>query len=168
VSYFPQQFVVEVGGARKEFIQPGLEGLHWYGVLVIFHFFVCVGVGKYFFDKGGVVVGPIAGKTRHHSPREELNPIGLFLNVFLKGEHEVRGSFGVVLKVSLRSGVVRGLILLDLRLKFLQSLISFSVLVLVLLQLSPMKGFLALDGFDESLGHLYDGFRVIRGKGEEV
>jgi hypothetical protein len=31
-----------------------------------------------------------------------------------------------------------------------------------------MKVFPAFDGFDEPLGHLYDGFRVIGGKGEEV
>jgi hypothetical protein len=110
-----------------------LEGLYWRCVFVILHFFVCVGVGKYFFDKGGVAGGAIAREACHHSPRKELDPIGLFPDVFLKGEHEVGSPLGVVPEVSFRLGMVGGLILSEPCCEFLQSFISHLVSMLVLL-----------------------------------
>jgi hypothetical protein len=132
-SYFPQQLVIEIGRASEEFVQPGLEGLHGHGVFVIFHFFVCIGVSKYFFDKGGVVASLVAGEACHHSPRQESDPVGLLPDVFLKEEHEVGSPLRVVPEVSLGSGVVGGLILPDSCLELLQSFVLLSVLVLVLL-----------------------------------
>jgi hypothetical protein len=166
--HLPQQLVVEVGRAREELVQPRLEGLHRRRVFVIFHFFVRIGVGKYFFDKGGVVAGSITGQPCHHSSGEELDPISLLPNVFLKRKHEVWGSFGVVLKIPFWSGMVGSLVLSDLHFELLQLLISFLVLASVLLQLPPVKGFSAFDGFDKPPSHLHDRLRVVGGEGEEV
>jgi hypothetical protein len=166
--HFSQQLVIEVGGACKELIQPGLEGFDGHCVFVIFHFFVCVGVGKYFFDKRGVVAGPITGQARHHPPGKESDPVGLFPYVFLEGEHEVGGSFGIVPQVSLRAGMVGSLVFLELARELLESFVLYLVPMLELLQLLPMEGLTVLDGFDKPLGHLHDGFGIIGGEGEEV
>jgi hypothetical protein len=132
-SYFPQQFVVKVGRAREELIQPGLEGFNRHRIFIIFHFFVCIGVGKYFFDKGGVAGGAVAGEAGHHSPGEESDPIGLFPDVLLEEEHKVGGSFGVVPEVPVGSGMVGGSVFPELRPEFFQLLVSFLVPVLKLL-----------------------------------
>jgi hypothetical protein len=133
MSHFPQQFVIEIGGAGEELVQPGLEGLYWHHVFVILHFFICIGVGKYFFDKGGVTGGAIAREAHHHSSRKELDPVGLFPDIFLEGEHEVGSPLGVVLEVSFRPGMVGSLVLSEPCCKFLQSFISHLVSMLILL-----------------------------------
>jgi hypothetical protein len=132
-SHFSQQFVIEVGGAREELIQPGLEGFDGCRVFIILYFFVCVGVSKYFFDKGSVAGGAVAGETCHHSPREESDPVGLFPDVFLEGEHEVGGPLRVVPEIPLRLGMVGGLVLSESRSEFLQLLVSHLVSMLKLL-----------------------------------
>jgi hypothetical protein len=170
MSYLPQQLIVEVGRPGEELVQPGLQGLHQHQVFIIFHFFVCIGVGKYFFDKGGVVTGPVAGQARHHSSREESDPVGLLPDVFLEREHEVRSPLGVISEIPLGAGMVGGLILPESGGKFLQSFVPYLVSVPMLLQFLPMKVFAVFDfdGFDEALGHLHDGFGIVRGKGKEV
>jgi hypothetical protein len=125
--HLPQQLVVEIGRAGKELIQPGLKGFDRRHVFIIFHFFVCIGVGKYFFDKGGVTGGTVAGETGHHPPREESDPIGLLPNILLEGEHEVGGSLRVIPKVPFGSGMVHGLVLPESRPKFFQSFVSHLV-----------------------------------------
>jgi hypothetical protein len=86
----------------------------------------------------------------------------------LEGEHEVGSSLGVIPQIPLRAGAVDGLVLSEPGCELFQSLISYLIPMLVLLQLLPVEGLLVFDSFDESLGHLYDGLGVIGGEGEEV
>jgi hypothetical protein len=59
-------------------------------------------------------------------------------------------------------------VIVESGLKKLQSFISSSTLLLDLVEFTASKHFPTFNCFNESLGHLYDRFRVVGGQGEEV